>query len=163
MRSLSQVIIGCAIPLLSCIANPLDAQTVAAVPGPTLAEAHKAISVAHAAAAKMGVNLSCAVLDSRGDLVALERMDKARFFTTDLARGKALMSATFGQPSGTMAGLANSPLFPGINTAAQGRMYPLQGAVPIIRNNATFGAIGCSGGTGQQDEDAAKSALAALP
>jgi uncharacterized protein GlcG (DUF336 family) len=44
----------------------------------------------------------------------------------------------------------------------QNRLLPVQGAVPIIRNNQIHGAIGCSGATSQQDEDAAKAALAAL-
>src|SRR5712691_5225291 len=136
------------------------APAFAAVPGPTMAEAMKAIAAAHAAATKIGVNVSCAVVDSRGDLVALARMDKARFFTTDVARGKALMSATFGQPSGALTQLANSPLLPNLNAAAQGRMYAVQGAVPIMRNNQLLGAIGCSGATSQQDEDSAKAGLA---
>ena len=101
------------------LAGTARAQTpAAAAPGPTLAEARKMLAAAQAAATKMNQNLSCAVMDARGDIVAIERMDKARFFTVDIARGKALASATFGQPSGSLAALANSPLFPGINTAA---------------------------------------------
>jgi uncharacterized protein GlcG (DUF336 family) len=37
-----------------------------------------------------------------------------------------------------------------------------QGAMPLIRNNQRHGAIGCSGGTGQQDEDGAKAGAAAF-
>ena len=47
--------------------------------------------------------------------MALGRMDGARFQTTDVARGKALTSAMFGQPSGGMGALANSPVFPNLN------------------------------------------------
>jgi uncharacterized protein GlcG (DUF336 family) len=39
-------------------------------------------------------------------------------------------------------------------------VYPIQGAVPIMKNNQVFGAIGCSGATAQQDEDSAKVGLA---
>ena len=169
----SSVCFACASVVL-LLMSPLGAQTPAAqappppppnapVPGPTLPEAQKAIAAAQAAATKIGVNLSCAVVDSRGDLIALQRMDKARFYTTDIARGKALMSAMFGQPSANFAQLANSPWFANLNTSAQGRLYPVQGAVPIMRNNQVLGAIGCSGAASQQDEDAAKAGLATFP
>ena len=132
----------------------------APVPGPTFAEAQKALTSSWAAADKMSVKVSCAVVDSRGDLIALGRMDGARFLTTDVARGKALTSALFGQPSGALGQFGSSPFFQNLNTAAQGRIYQIQGAVPIMRNNQVLGAIGCSGATAQQDEDAAKAGLA---
>jgi len=129
-------------------------------PGPTYGEARTALAAAWASADKITVKVSCAVVDSRGDLVAVGRMDGARFLTTDVARGKALTSAMFGQPSGSMGTFANSPAFEKLNSATQGRLYPVQGAVPIMRNNQVFGAIGCSGATSQQDEDAAKAGAA---
>jgi glc operon protein GlcG len=141
---------------------PPAAAPSAPIPGPTLQEAAKGIALAQAVAVKLGVLLSCAVVDSRGDLVALSRMDGARFFTTDVARGKALVSATFGQPSGNLVQMGSAPFFQNLNTAAQGRLYPSQGAVPIMRNNQVLGAIGCSGAASQQDEEAAKAGLAAF-
>ncbi len=118
------------------------------------------MTAAWGAADKMGVKLSCAVMDSRGDLVALGRMDGARFVTTDVARGKALASAIFGQPGGGLGAFAASPVFQNLNTVAQGRIYPIQGAVPSMKNNLPVGAIGCSGAQAAQDEDAAKAGLA---
>lgn len=166
MSRVSRSVAGPAALWLLTIGAPAAAQqappTPAPTPGPAYAEAMKAIAAAHAAGAKMNVKLTCAVVDSRGDLVALGRMDGARFFTADVARGKALTSAMFGQPSGAMAQFASSPAFPSFNAAAQGRMFPIQGALPIMKNNQVFGAIGCSGGTSQQDEDAAKAGLGTL-
>ncbi len=132
----------------------------APTPGPSMADALKGLEAARAAAVRIKVNLSCAVVDSRGDLIALTRMDGARFFTTDVARGKAQVSAMFGQPSGNMAQFGQSPVFPNFNTAAQGRLYPIQGALPITKSGQVLGAIGCSGASSQQDEDAAKAGLA---
>ena len=128
----------------------------AQVPGPSLADAKKAIAAAQAAATKMNTNLSCVVLDARGGVIAAERMDKAPFFTVDVARGKALVSASFGAPSGTLATLATS----GLGNVLPGPASPLfmQGAVPLKGG----GAIGCSGGASQQDEDAAKAGAALL-
>ena len=130
----------------------------AGVGGPTLAEAKKVLSAAQAAAAKIGVDLSCAVVDVRGALVAAERMDKAPFFTPDVARGKALVSASFGAPSAAFANLASS----GIGNILPGTAVMVQGAVPLVRNNQRFGAVGCSGAASQQDEEAAKAGAAAF-
>ena len=134
--------------------NPMPA------PGPTMEQALELLVGARNAADDIGVKLSCAVVDSRGDLVALARMDGARFFTTDVARGKAALSAMFGQPSGSLANLAQSPAFQNFNEAAQAPLYPFQGALPIQQDGATIGALGCSGAAAQQDEDAARAALA---
>ena len=144
----------------SLVGVPIRAQQPAPPPGLMMADALKALEAARAAAGKIGVKLSCAVVDARGDLIALTRMDGAGFFTTDVARGKALVSAMFGQPSGNLGPFGTSPYFANLNTAAQGRLYPIQGAVPISRANQTIGALGCSGGSSQQDEDAAKAGLA---
>ena len=124
--------------------------------GPSLALAKKAIAAAQATAAKMNINLSCVVLDSRGAVIAAERMDKAAFFTVDVARGKALVSASFGSPSGAMTQMATS----GLGSVLPGPAAPLflQGAVPIKGG----GASGCSGAQGQQDEGAARAGATAI-
>ena len=121
-------------------------------PGETIV----ALTAALGAASKMGVRVACAVVDARGDLLALRRMDQARFHTPDVARAKAVTSAVFGQPSGHVAQMARSPLFEKLNAAAQGRLSPTQGGVPVMSDQKLYGAIGCSGATAQQDEDAAK-------
>jgi glc operon protein GlcG len=119
-------------------------------------EAAAALTAALGAASKMGVRVACAVVDVRGDLLALRRMDQARFHTPDVARAKAVTSAIFGQPSGNVAQMARSPLFDKLNASAQGRLSPMPGGVPVMRDQKLYGAIGCSGATAQQDEDAAK-------
>ena len=131
----------------------------AAPPGPTMDQALAALAKARETADGLGVKLSCAVADSRGDLVALARMEGARFYTTDVARGKATLSAMFGQPSGSLTNLAQSPAFANFNEAAQAPLYPFQGALPIEKGGAVIGAMGCSGAASQVDEDAVRSAL----
>ena len=144
------------------VAAPVAAQqrgAPAAPPSPTMEQAFSALAAAKEAADAIGVKLSCAVVDSRGDLVALARMDGARFFTTDVARGKAALSAMFGQPSGALGNFANSPAFQNFSEAAQAPLYPFQGALPITSGGDTIGAMGCSGASSQQDEDAVRAAL----
>lgn len=123
-----------------------------------LADAKKALVAAEAAAGQMKVLMSCAVLDARGSLITSIRMDGAAPFSPDAARGKALVSASFGAPSGAMTQLGPS----GIGAVLPGSPVWLQGALPVVRNKVTVGAVGCGGGTGQQDEDTAKAAVALL-
>jgi uncharacterized protein GlcG (DUF336 family) len=127
-----------------------------------MSDALKALEVARAAATKQNLLLTCAVVDSRGDLVALSRMDGARFYTADIARGKAMVAALFGQPSGNMATFGAQPFFSNLNTAAQGRLYPIQGAVPIMKGTQVLGGIGCSGASSALDEETAKTGLSSF-
>ena len=127
--------------------------------GPSLAEAKDALAAAEAEAVEMGIGLTCAVVDSRGALVALARMDNARYFTADVAVGKARASAAFGAPSGALTNVGSL----GLGTVIEGGgMLFLQGAVPIMKNGQLVGAMGCSGAASQQDEDAANAGVAAM-
>ena len=128
----------------------------------TLAEAQRIIDSAHKAAAEMNLRLSIAVVDARGDLIALGRMPGAGAGTTDTAIGKAMLSAIYGQPSAALVGRATNPATQGLNEASGGRLRFLQGAVPIIRGGYVVGAVAGSGATGQQDEQMAAAGLAEL-
>lgn len=130
-----------------------------AVMGPSLAQAQRALAATEQAANEMGVGLTCAVVDSRGALVALARMDSASYFTADVAAGKARASAAFRAPSGNLARVGELGL---ADVVEGGPMLFIQGAVPIMKDGQSVGAIGCSGATGQQDEDAANAAIAAM-
>jgi uncharacterized protein GlcG (DUF336 family) len=72
----------------------------------TLREAEKVLQAAEGKANDLGVRVSVAVLDSRGDIVALARLDGARYFTPDVAIGKALVSAALGASNRTSQGFA---------------------------------------------------------
>ena len=127
--------------------------------GPSLADAKKALAAAEGAAVEMGVGLTCAVVDSRGALVALARMDTARYFTADVAVGKARATVAFGAPSGALTNVGSL----GLDTVIEGGgMLFLQGAVPITQNGQPMSALGCSGASSQQDEDAATAGVAAM-
>lgn len=136
--------------------QPAPPPKSATIPRPTLEAAQKALRAAVASARSQGVALSCAVVDVRGDLVALIRMDDAAFQTASIAEGKAMSSALFDRPSADLARMGASPFFASLNASMGNRMIPAQGAVPIVREGRVIGAIGCSGGAPQQDETAAK-------
>ena len=155
-------VLGNGILAIVFFASPAAAQQrgdPVAPPGPSTAQAMAALATAQETAEALGVRLSCAVVDSRGDMIAMARMDGARFYTTDVARGKARMSAMFGQPSGDMADFGNSLAFQSFNETIPGPLYAFQGALPIMRSGELIGAMGCSGAASQVDEDAVRSAL----
>lgn len=139
----------------------LSAATAAAQAPPrvTLADALALIDAAQKDAATKGYRLSFAVVDARGDLIALARMPGANPATADTAIGKAMLSAIYGQPSAALTGRATSPITQALNDATGGRFRYFQGALPIVRNGMTVGAIAASGATAQQDEDAVRVAL----
>ena len=138
----------------------LGAQTMSRL---TLQEALQLIEAARADAAQRSLRLSIAVVDARGDLLAVARMPDANPPTADTAIGKAMAAAFFGQPSAALAARSSSPIFQSLQLETGGRLRFFQGALPIVRGGVVVGAIGASGATAQQDEDAAKAALAAVP
>jgi uncharacterized protein GlcG (DUF336 family) len=135
---------------------------LAAQAGPqriTLSEAQAIIAAAVRDAAQNNLQLSIAVVDGRGDLIAATRMQNARATTMDTAIGKAMGAAMFGRPSADLAGSAGSPLYQNMNEATGGRLRFFQGALPIVRDGYTVGAVGASGASSQADEDNVRAAL----
>ena len=128
----------------------------------TLEQAEKAINAAIAKANEQGTKMNIAVMDAGARLVAFKRMDGAIWGGVYGSQGKAVTSVAFGRDSGIMQERAGAPIVLGIAAAEGGHMIPSQGAVPIIRNGSVIGAIGCGGGTGQEDEDCARAGADAV-
>jgi uncharacterized protein GlcG (DUF336 family) len=128
----------------------------------TLTEAQAIVEAAQRDAARKNLQLSIAVVDGRGDLIAATRMPNARATTMDTAIGKAMSAAIFGRPSADLAANATSPVYQNMNEKTGGRLRFFRGAVPIVRGGYTVGAVGASGAPSQDDEDNVKAALAAV-
>ena len=126
----------------------------------TLAEANRMIQAALAKASELNVNVSIAVCDAGGNLLAFNRMEGASAVSATVAQGKAAASAGFGRASGSLQ--ADSPVIQAVIATMGGRMLPAQGAVPVLKDGELVGAIGGSGATAQQDEDCAQAGMAAL-
>ncbi len=125
----------------------------------TIDEALALIGATSDAAAAKNLHLSIAVVDGRGDLIAMARMADARPTTADTAIGKAMLSAMTGRPSAAMTGRGNTALYRNLNDRTGGRLRFFQGALPIVRDGFTVGALGSSGASSQADEDAVRAAL----
>ena len=124
--------------------------------GLTLARANTILLAAVAAARTDGLPpVAVAVLDAAGDLVALQREDGATPLRIDIAIGKAYAAAGMGVASGVLHKRAqsNPVFFNALASSSQGRFIPQTGAVAIRAANGTLlGAVGASGGTGEEDE-----------
>ena len=121
-------------------------------------------AAARSAATEQGTPpMAFAVTDPGGHLVALLRMDGAPWIATTVAQGKAWTSAAYGVPSAAqrekMTALPNFST--ALTTMTGGSFTPQTGAVPVYRDGALQGALGASGGTGEQDEAVAAAAVAA--
>lgn len=96
---------------------------------------------------------SVAVVDAAGILKAFASTDHARFLTVDLAIGKAWTAASLGHPTHVWNSLTQDTLHASL--ANLPRVVPIGGGYPLFENGHLIGAIGASGGTTQQDQDAA--------
>ncbi|MDQ1649406.1 MAG: hypothetical protein QOG60_1463 [Frankiaceae bacterium] len=127
----------------------------------TLDQAQSLLAAARTAADDLGVPMSVAVMDPAGHLLAFARMDGAPWVSADVAQGKAWTSAAYGMPSaGQKDKMGSMPIFAtAITTMTHGRFTPQTGAVPVYRDGTLLGAVGASGGTGDQDEQVSRTAV----
>jgi uncharacterized protein GlcG (DUF336 family) len=122
----------------------------------TLAEANTVITTALAEARRKGHRaMAVVVLDEAGHVRAVQREDGASMFRIEIATGKAWAAVAMGAASRTLGERAReNPTFYGaLPATAQGKFLAQTGAV-VIKNSAgeIIGAVGASGGTGDEDE-----------
>jgi uncharacterized protein GlcG (DUF336 family) len=101
-----------------------------------------------AKAAEIRVPNSIAVVEPSGDLVFFLRMDGAPYSAAQLAQQKAWTAARYRRPTklffdGVEGGHSFFLTFPGISATP--------GGIPIVVDGKLIGAIGVSGGNGDQD------------
>lgn len=99
--------------------------------------------------------MGIAVLDEAGQLKAFAREDGASMFRFDIARAKAWGAVGMGASSRVLGQRAkdNPHFFVSLAATAEGKFLPQTGAV-LVKNAAgeVIGAVGASGGTGDEDE-----------
>jgi uncharacterized protein GlcG (DUF336 family) len=124
--------------------------------------AKKMIKAAIERAEEMNRLCSVAIVDDRGFLVAIHRMDRAPIPTVDIARDKAWTAAAFKMPSSDIVkfGDPSSPGF-GFNTQNwNDRLTTIAGGLPIKDGDDVIGGIGVSGGMPDEDVAICEAALA---
>jgi uncharacterized protein GlcG (DUF336 family) len=129
----------------------------------TLEDARKVIAAAEKKANQLEQPMNIAVADAGGNLVAHVRMDEAWMGSIDISIKKAFTSRAFDVSTKDLAKFAQSggPFF-GIHASNEGRVMIFAGGVPLRRAGKVVGAIGVSGGSGEQDHAVAEAGAAAF-
>jgi glc operon protein GlcG len=124
----------------------------------TVEGAQKMVAAAAAKAKEIGQPQCITIVDTGGHMIAFLRMDGAYVQSIDSSMRKAMTSASYGTPTGHI------PEGPDIRLAiaTDGKRINLPGGLPIIVDGHVVGAIGIGSGTGAQDLECAKAAIATL-
>ncbi|HYG98058.1 MAG TPA: heme-binding protein [Terriglobales bacterium] len=128
-----------------------------------LEDARRVIAAAEKKAQQIGQPMNIAVADEGGNLVAHVRMDGAWLGSIDISINKAYTSRAFDISTNDLAAHSQSGgQFFGIHASNRGRVMIFAGGVPLKRDGKVVGAIGVSGGTGEQDQAVAEAGAAAF-
>jgi uncharacterized protein GlcG (DUF336 family) len=107
------------------------------------------VAAAEAEAKKRNWKMNIAVVDTNGDLVMFERMEGAQIASGSISTNKARTSARFRRETRVFFNAYETG-----HTGA-GTLDPTltasPGGFPLVEGGKLIGAIGCSGGTGDQD------------
>lgn len=129
----------------------------------TLNDARRIIAAAEAKATEIGQPMNIAVADAGGNLIAHVRMDKAWLGSIDISIKKAYTSRAFDIATKDLAKHSQSgDQFFGIHASNNGRIMIFAGGIPLRRGGEVVGAIGVSGGSGEQDHAVAEAGAAAF-
>ena len=128
----------------------------------TMEKAQLIIAAAIAKAKEIGQPMNIAVVDAGTNLTAFARMDGAWLGSIDIAINKAFTAKSF-DISTRELGRNSQPRdqFFGIHVSNRGRVMIFAGGIPIKVKGQIVGAVGVSGGGGEQDQAVAEAAVAA--
>ena len=129
----------------------------------TLEDARRIIAAAEKKAQEMGQPMNIAVADAGGNLIAHVRMDKAWIGSIDISIKKAWTSRAFDITTKDLAENSQSgDQFFGIHASNNGKVMIFAGGIPLKRDGQVVGAIGVSGGSGEQDHAVAEAGASAF-
>jgi glc operon protein GlcG len=124
-----------------------------------LARAEALVQAAQAEATKRGWAMNIAVVDSGANLVTFARMDGAQLASISISEHKARTAVKFRRPTKIFeAGIQGGNNY----ILSLDDVVASRGGIPLIEDGKLIGAIGCSGGTGSQDEAVCTAAAASI-
>lgn len=128
-----------------------------------LEDARRVIAAAEAKADEIGQPMNVAVVDAGGNLVAHVRQDGAWVGSVDISISKAWTARAFDLATKDLADNAQpGQQFFGIHTTNGGKVAIFAGGIPLTRDGSVVGAVGVSGGSGEQDQSVAEAGAAAF-
>ncbi|TFD27688.1 MULTISPECIES: GlcG/HbpS family heme-binding protein [Cryobacterium] len=123
----------------------------------TLADARIIISAAEAKVSEVGQPMNIAVVDAGGNLISHVRMDGAWLGGIDISINKAFTARAFNIQTKDLGDNSQpNQQYYGIQASNNGRIVIFAGGIPLTRNGEVIGAIGVSGGSGEQDQAVAQ-------
>ncbi len=129
----------------------------------TLEDARRVISAAEKKAKEIGQPMNIAVADEGGNLVSHVRMDGAWLGSIDISINKAFTARAFDIQTKDLATQSQpGKQFYGIHVSNHGRIMIFAGGIPLKKDGKVVGAIGVSGGAGDQDQSVAEAGAAAF-
>ena len=129
----------------------------------SLEDARRVTAAAEDRAREIGQPQNIAVVDAGGNLVSHVRMDGAWIGSVDISIKKAWTSRAFDIETKALSKLAQpGEDFFGIHASNDGRVMIFAGGIPLKRDGQVVGAVGISGGDGEQDTTVAEAAAAAF-
>ena len=128
-----------------------------------LEDARRVIAAAEKKAVEIGQPMNIAVADEGGNLVAHVRMNNAWIGSIDIAQKKAFTSRAFDISTRDLAAHSQSGgQFFGIHASNNGKIMIFAGGIPLKKEGKVVGAIGVSGGSGEQDHAVAEAGVKAF-
>jgi uncharacterized protein GlcG (DUF336 family) len=123
----------------------------------TLDMAERAAKAALAKAKALGTVMTASIVDEAGRTVLIMRGDGAGFLSTETSKAKAMAAANFKKSTKELGEMVmkGSSFWSAAPAVLKGEVLPSIGAVPIMKGDRVIGAIGCGGGTGDQDHECA--------
>jgi uncharacterized protein GlcG (DUF336 family) len=129
----------------------------------TLNDARRVIDAAEKKAEEIGQPMNIAIADTGGNLVAHVRMDGAWLGSIDISIKKAFTSRAFDITTKDLAENSQpGQQFFGIHASNDGRVMIFAGGIPLRKDGKVVGAIGVSGGSGDQDHSVAEAGASAF-
>ncbi len=149
--------------LLACLHTKGEAVTAVKLTAVNLEDARRVISAAEKKATEIGQPMNIAVADEGGNIVAHVRMDNAWIGSIDISMKKAYTSRAFDIETKELAKHSQSgDEFFGIHVSNNGKIMIFAGGIPLKLDGKVVGAIGVSGGSGDQDHAVAAAGAAAF-
>jgi glc operon protein GlcG len=114
-----------------------------------LERAKQVMAAAEAEAKKRNWKMNIAVVDTNGELVQFERMEGAQIASGSVSIGKARTAARFRRESRVFYNAFETGH--GYIATLDPTLVASPGGFPLVEGGKLIGAVGCSGGTGDQD------------
>jgi uncharacterized protein GlcG (DUF336 family) len=131
--------------------------------GLNLADARTIIAAAEKRADEIGQPMNIAVVDAGGNLIAHVRQDGAWIGSVNISINKAWTSRAFDISTQDLGNNSQpTQQFYGIHATNGGKVAIFAGGMPVKRDGEVVGAVGVSGGSGEQDQTVAEAGAAAL-